>query len=169
MATSMALGEGNLGLVGGRMTYSAQTVTIGTQDVAVTVGGTSSKIGDSAGFDVGVTGTMTATFAGTRLCHIRGVLEVESADNTVTDTAICVTVGGTEVVGSDSPEQDADTDNAPVLLEVDTHLLVSNGDVIGLGLINGTDTADVVTIVAAAMDGNVADFSPETGWFTITG
>ncbi len=167
MATGMAIAGG--GLVGGRMSIAAQTVTISTQDTAVAVGGTSAAVGDSQGFTVGVTGLFTATFAGTRLCHIRASLAVESADNTLTNAALAIMLNAAEVAGTDSVEQDTDTDVDPKLFEIDDYMLVSNGDTVGLGLINGDDTANLVTIAAVDRTGTNADHGPSTGWFTIDG
>ena len=167
MATGMAIQGG--GMVGGQMSIAAQTVTIAAQDTAVAVGGTSAQVGDAEGFTVGVTGLFTATFAGRRLCHIRAQLAVESADNTVTDTALAIMLNAAEVAGTDTAEQDTDTDVDPKLFEINDYMWVSNGDTVGLGLINGTDTANVVTIAAVDMTGTNADHGPSTGWFSISG
>ncbi len=167
MATGMALAGD--GFVGGRMTFAAQTVTIASADAAVKIGGTSVKVGDSEGFTVGTDGRMTATFPGTRLCRVQALVEVESADNTLTDAAMAIMLNGVEVAGTDTAEQDTDTDVDPKLFEVDDVMLISNGDTIDIGLINGTDTANVVTIVAKDRTGTIANQGPPSGWFQITG
>ena len=166
MATGMKQGGGALG---GRMSISAQTVTISSQDTATVVGGTSAQVGDAEGFTVGTTGLFTATFPGTRLCRVQASLAVESADNTLTGTALAIMLNGAEVAGTDTAEQDTDTDVDPKLFEVDDYLLVSNGDTVSLGLINGDDTANLVTIAAVDRTGTNADHGPSTGWFTISG
>ncbi len=167
MATGMNVA--GAGLVGGRMTFAAQTVTIASQDLAVEIGGTSSKVGDSRGFTVGTDGTMTATFPGTRLCRVQAIVEVESADNTTTTTALCIILNGTEIAGTDSVEQDTDTDVDPKVFEVDDMVLITNGDIIEIGLINGTDTANLVTIAIVDRTGTIANEAPSCGWFTISG
>ncbi len=167
MATGMNIAGG--GLVGGRMTFAAQTVTIASQDLAVEIGGTSVAVGDSEGFTVATDGTMTATFPGIRLCRVQARVEVESADNTTTNTALCVILNGTEVSGSDTAEQDTDTDVDPKVFELDIPLLVTNGDIVEIGLINGDDTANLVTIAAVFETGTIADEAPSCGWFHISG
>ncbi len=172
MATGMRLA--GAGLVGGRLAYAAETLDngAGTEDTPELLGAVTAAavVGDSRGFTVSTAGTMTATFPGTRLCRIQALVEMEAEDAAALNAALAVVVNNVEVAGSDTAEQDIDTTGDPILFEVDHTMLISNGDVVAIGAINGTNaTKDIVIIVNKDRTGTIANQGPASGWFQITG
>lgn len=145
----------------GRMTFDGETVTISTVDVPVAIG-TSTVVGDNNGFTVGTDGTLTATFTGTKTCHLRARVTMVSAATTLNDASLDILVDGVSVFSS--AERDIDSDgNGAQIFEVDHYLDVVAAEVVTLAVTNGTDAENIT--VSAYVDR--VDTAPSSGWMTI--
>ena len=132
--------------VGGMITYAGETVVVGGTDELDLIAGTTTARGDLNGFTQ-ATGLFTATFPGERLIHIKGVQLLSPIATNVDNLSLKIVHDGVDVL--ESADNDIN-DNNPELFEVESVLLVKNGETIGLGVGNADTTANIV--VAAYVD-----------------
>ena len=147
--------------VGGMITYAGETVTVGGTDELDLIAGTTTTRGALGGFTE-VTGVMTATFAGNRYINIKGVMSLAPVATNTDNLSLKIVVNGADVF--ESADNDI-SDATPELFEVESTLLINNGDTIGLGVGNADTTANIV--VAAYADRINATASH--GYLKVTG
>ncbi len=114
------------------------------------------------GFTVGATGIMTATFPGTRLCHIKGVLNLAPVATATDNLVVIISVNDANTF--ESANNDIDDATAEDFM-VDYVGLISNGDTIKLYVENEDSTADVV--VAVYVD--QVNTAPASGFLQVKG
>lgn len=159
MATGMNLSPSG---VGGMLTYAGETVTIASANTAVVVAGTTTPRGDAGGFTIGVTGIITATFPGTRLCRIRLSLIISPIATNVDNLVIQINVNDVSVF--ESANNDIN-DTTPEEFYAETYALISNGDTIK-GYVENEDTT--ANIIVAAYTDNV-NAAHQTGYLSVQG
>lgn len=105
--------------------------------------------GNSNGFTVGTNNTITATFAGTRLCHIKARFKVDIAAGT-DNVTLHIFVGGVSVVEGAARNITA---ASAIYMEIEAILNVANGEAIEIYAENQDTTENIDTLSQNEMAG----------------
>lgn len=148
------------GPVGAEITYAAGLATVATLGVAVKLVAVTAAKGDANGFTVGTDNTLTATFTGTKLCHVKGrfLVDNETADDAIT---LHVFVDSASVFETAAQTVTAATQK---FYEIDVLLNITLGDTIEIFAENEDTSSNVDTIVAAER----VDAVPAHGFLRVT-
>lgn len=160
-ATAAAAALAAAAPVGARTTFGVGLATVASAGAAVKLVMTGTKKGDSNGFTVGTDNTLTATYAGTKLIHVKARFKIDPATGT-DSLSLHVFVGGASAWESTARSITAATQK---YMEIDVLLDVANGEAIEIYAEN-IDTTENINSASANERGDTA---PSHGFIQVTG